>query len=198
VITTSGGFNLNGSGTLASTGFTLVNGGTLTLSNNSGEGGVDRLANTASITSRGGTIAFNNIPGADFFGETVGPVALVSGQLNLVETTDQFGGGSQTLMLGGLTRPGASNTAAVTFSAAGGLNAGTNIIGIPGSAATPAGQIIGPWATTGTATANQTDYAVFNDEGLVVPAAIEPSDEATWTRHRRLRTPGILTPLRPA
>ena len=32
VITTSGGFNLNGSGTLASTGFTLVNGGTLTLS----------------------------------------------------------------------------------------------------------------------------------------------------------------------
>ncbi|RFC51829.1 MAG: Autotransporter-associated beta strand repeat-containing protein [Verrucomicrobia bacterium] len=180
VITTSGGFNLTGSGTLASTGFTLANGGTLTLSNNTGEGAVDRLANTAGITSRGGTIAFNNIPGPDFFGETVGSVALASGQLNVVEPSDQFGGGSQTLILGGLTRPGASNTAAVTFSAAGGLNAGTNIIGILGSTATPAGQIVGPWATTGTAAAVQTDYAVFNDEGQVVPAAMEPSGEATW------------------
>jgi autotransporter-associated beta strand protein len=181
VITTSGGLTLNGSGTLAaSTGFTFRNGGTLTLANGVGEEAVNRLSNSAPITSNGGSIAFNNTAGIEIFAETIGPVALTSGQLNFVEPSNQFGGGSQTLTLSGLTRPGAANTAAVTFSAAGGLNETANIIAVTGATATPAGQIIGPWATTGTAAGTQTDYAVYNASGQVLPAAIDPSEESTW------------------
>lgn len=65
---------------------------------------------------------------------------------------------SQTLTLTSLTRSGATNTSAVNFASSGGLNITKNIIAVTGAAATPAGQIVGPWATTGN-TGGANDYA---------------------------------------
>ena len=53
------------------------------------------------------------------------------------------------------------------------------MIAVSSAGTTTTGQITGPWATTGTAAANQTDYAVYNAD-YVVPAAIAASGEGTW------------------
>ncbi len=165
----------------ATTGITL-NGGGITLTNTSStEALLNRVANGAGITSNGGTITFTNTSGTAVYAETLGTVALTSGQLNLVETTNQAGAGSQTLTLSGLTRTGATNTSAITFSSASGLNTTKNMIVVTGATATTAGQIIGPWATVGTTAALQTDYAVYNASSQVVGAGIAGSLESTWT-----------------
>ena len=172
-----------GTGTALSntTGITL-NGGGITLTNaNSTDAALNRVANGAGITSNGGTITFTNTSGSVVYAETVGSVALTSGQMNLVEATNQASTGSQTLTLSGLTRTGATNTSAVTFASASGLNTTKNIIVVTGATATTAGQIIGPWATVGTTAALQTDYAVYNASSQVVAAGIAGSLESTWT-----------------
>ncbi len=177
----AGALELSGAGSILTTpGITLA-GSALTLTNTAAETGSGRVHDTNGITSNGGTINYTNSSGADVYAETIGPVALTSGQLNLVATTNQVGGGSQTLTLGGLTRTGATNTSAITFSAGTTApNATTNIIAITGTAQTTAGQIIAPWATTGTAAATQTDYAIYNGSSQVVPAAITAMGEGSW------------------
>ncbi|RFC45582.1 MAG: Autotransporter-associated beta strand repeat-containing protein, partial [Verrucomicrobia bacterium] len=166
---------------LNTSGITL-NGGAITLTNTtSGEAALNRVSNTAGITSNGGTITFTNTSGTTVYSEGIGSVALTSGLLNVVETTNQAGTGSQTLTLAGLTRTGASNTSGVAFSAGSGLNTTKNMIVVTGATATTSGQIIGPWATTGTAANAQTDYAVYNSSSQVVPANISASAETTWT-----------------
>jgi autotransporter-associated beta strand protein len=166
---------------LNTSGITL-NGGGITLTNTSTtEAGLDRVANGAAVTSNGGTITWANTSGADTYAETIGSLALTSGQLNIVESIDQAGAGSQTLTLGGLTRPG--TTSAVTFSAASTgpqASGNKNMIVVTGAGTTTAGQIIGPWATVGTAANAQTDYAVYNAD-YVVPAAIAGTAENTWS-----------------
>jgi autotransporter-associated beta strand protein len=180
VISTVGGISVSGNGTIASSSSFTLNNGVLTLANtNAAEALLDRVSNGAGITSNGGTIAFTNTAGADVvYAESLGAATLNGGQTNFVLTNTQTGLGSQTLTLGGLTPAG---TAAATFSAGGGLTATNNIIAVTGATATPAGQIIGPWATTGTAANSLTDYAVYNAAGQVLPAAIAASAETTWT-----------------
>jgi autotransporter-associated beta strand protein len=173
----SGTFNLGGAaGAITATSGIALNGGNFTLTNtSSAEGSVDRV-NPAAINSNGGTITYTNTSG-NTYAETLGTVTLASGQLNTVLSTN-MAAGSQTLTLGGLTQTGPGT---VTLSSAGSLNATTHMIQVSGASATPAEQIIGPWATVGTAAAAQTDYAKTDDSTNIVAAGIAASTEDTWT-----------------
>jgi hypothetical protein len=168
------------------TGITL-NGGGITLTNVNGtEGALDRVS-SAAITSNGGTITYaNSSVAAGVYAETIGSVALTTGQLNIVQSTSMADGlpaqNNQTLTLGGLTQSG---TSAITFSslATGPQIAGNrNMIVVSGAGTTAAGQIIGPWATTGTTAAAQTDYAVYNG-GYVTAAgsSLAVTSESGWS-----------------
>ncbi len=174
----SGTFVLSGAaGAITGTSGITLNGGNFTLVNvNSTEGAFDRV-NNAAITSNGGTITYTNTTGAaNFYAETLGSLALATGQLNMVLTTSQAG--SQTLTLGGLTQSGQGTA---TFSSGGSLNATTNMIQVSAASETTADQIIAPWATVGTTAAAQTDYAKYDGSTNLVPAAIAASTEDTWT-----------------
>ena len=157
-------------------------GGGITLTNTSlAEAGLNRVSDTAAITSTGGTFTVTNtVAAATPYSETIGSVGLTSGKLNVVSTNANTGG-TQVLTLSGLTRTGATNTSTVAFSGGGGLNTGTNQINVTGATATTAGQIIGPWATVGTAANAQTDYAVYDSAGNIVGANIAASAETAWT-----------------
>ena len=188
-ILNAGVLNLGGAATLLnSSGLTLNAGAglTLTSADNDTEDGLDRISDSDSITSNGGTITYTTTTAGSTrtFIETLGPVALTTGQLNLVNTLDKSAG-SQTLALSGLTRSGATNTSAITFSNAGGLNVTNDRIRINGiTTDTAAGEIIGAWATVGTAANSQTDYAVYdsdNTDGYVVARNTAGSTQDTWT-----------------
>jgi autotransporter-associated beta strand protein len=168
---------------LLGTGTIAINGGGITLTNaNTTEAALNRVSDSAPVTAYGGTVTFTNTSGADVYAETLGSVNLSIGQTNFVLATNQAGGGSQTLTLSGLTRTGATNTSAVTFSATTtSPNATTNRIVVTAATPTPVGQIIGPWATTGTGAGTQTDYAIFDSSSQVVPAAIAATTEDAWT-----------------
>jgi autotransporter-associated beta strand protein len=159
----------------------LSGGGIRLVNANDTEAALNRISDSAAITSNGGTIASNNTSGETVYAETLGPVALSSGQTNFVLGINQVDDGSQTLTLGGLTRTGTSNSSAVTFSSAGGLNTDKNIIAITGAAATEEGKILGPWATTGTAATAQAGFAVINESAQVVPATLANTTETDWT-----------------
>jgi autotransporter-associated beta strand protein len=176
----AGTLELSGSGSILNSAVTFSGGG-LRLTNAAPETGSGRVADATGITANGGTLNYNNASGGNTYAETIGPVALTSGQLDIVEAINQAGAGSQTLTLAGLTPAGLTN-AAITFSAqTTAPNTTKNMIVVSGAGATPAGQVIGPWATVGTAANAQTDYAVYNGSSQVVPAAIAASGEGTWT-----------------
>jgi len=179
---------------LNTSGITL-NGGGLRLTNTvDGEKALDRVSDTAGIVvNGGGTVTYTNTAAsAREYTETLGAVTVNNGQFNAVLATNQNGAGSptnkQTLTLGsagsnvsgsGLARTSA--TSAVTFSSASALNATTNRIAVYGSSNTTAGQIVGPWATTGTAATAQTDYAIVS--GGYVQAAgntLAVTGESGW------------------
>jgi len=174
---------LNGVGGLlvATSGITLNGGGIILQSVVSGT--TNRVNDSAVITSNGAFIQYSN-SGADTSSETLGTVALTSGRstfyINAATTA-----GSQTLTLSGLTHTGAGNSSVVEFSTPGAVLSNTaEVIKVTGAAATPAGQIIGAWATTGTAagtTSAQSDYAVYSASANVVSANIAASAETTWT-----------------
>ena len=148
------------------------------------------MHDTNPITSNGGVITYTNTSANNVaYAETIGSVALNSGQFDVVESTTQAGTGtsSQTLTLSGLTRLGTA-ASAVTFSAASTVpqaSGNKNMIRVDGiTTSTTTGQIIGPWATVGTTAALQTDYAVYNSDGTygyVVPANITATTEGSWT-----------------
>lgn len=169
----------NNQGLLSTSGI-VVNGGGITLTNTGTEAALDRVSDTAPITANGGTLICANPSDANTYAEALGGVALAVGQTGFSLATNQLGGGSQTLTLAGLTRSGATNTSNVVFSAAGGLNATTNKIVVTGAAEITAGEIVGPWATTGSAANIQTDYAVFDAAAQVLPANVAASTEDTW------------------
>jgi autotransporter-associated beta strand protein len=164
---------------LASTTGITLNGGNITLTNTTlAEAGLNRIANGAGITSNGGTLTVTNtVAAATPYSETIGSVALTSGRLNITSTNANTGG-TQSLILGGLTRTGAANSSTVAFSAGTAFGA-TNQITVSGAGTTTAGQIVGPWATGGTAANAQTDYIVYNT-GNVALANIAASAETTW------------------
>lgn len=180
----------------ASSAITLSNNASLTLSNTSIQGTVNRLGNSAGITFNGGNLLYSNMAASGaIYAETTGTVAFANGQSNLVLDTDMAGGGGnrQTLTLAGLTRTG---TATATYSApATGPNLATNIIIVMGAAQTPAGRIIGAWATTGTGTSFQTDYAIYDASFRILPANIAVSAESAWTTTTSTYTLGAGTTL---
>ena len=177
---------------LSSTSGITLNGGGITLTNtNSTQGAFDRVSSNA-ITANGGTVTYTNTSGSGLiYGETIGAVDLNRGQTNFALTTNMAGGGGnvQTLTLGvsgsGLTRTGATNTSAVSFGSASGLNITTNIIQVFGASGTGtgSGQIVGPWASYGTTPSAPTDYAVYDASGRVLNASIGATaqDSVSWT-----------------
>jgi autotransporter-associated beta strand protein len=174
-----GTLTLSGNGTLANTNsITLASGATLALTNTVQ---LDRLASVPSINSTGGTFSYTNTSGANVYTQSVGAVTHSLGNLNFVEATNQSGTGSQTLTLASLTRSG---TATIAFSAAGTgpqASGNKNMFVVTGAGTTSSGAIIGPWATTGTTAALQTDYAVYSGN-YVIPANIAVNnDQTTWS-----------------
>ncbi len=173
-------------GALSGTSGITLNGASLQITNTTAQTAVNRINDSAGITSNGGTVTWSNAAGANAnYAETIGTVALTTGQLNLVLATNQNNAtnNSQTLTLGGLTHTGASNTSAVTFAAATTgpqASGGDNMIVVSGAGTTTTGQIIGSWATVGVSAASQTDYAVYNSN-FVVAANIAATVETTWT-----------------
>ncbi len=177
---------------VSTSGITLNGGNILTSNTNNTQGGFDRINNAAGITSNGGTFTYQNSSvNPAVYAETIGSVALTTGQLNLVLNTSMAAGtqaqNNQTLTLGGLTQAG---TSAITLSA---LTTGPqaavnrNMIVVSGSGTTSgwvdaatSNSIHGPWATVGTTAALQTDYAVFNG-GYAVGANTAASVESAWT-----------------
>lgn len=182
VITNIGGISISSTGNInSSSGLSFSNGGSLSFVNaSSSDALINRVSDSAPITSNGGTINFNNTSGATVYSETIGSVALASGQLNVFQTNNQASTGSQTLTLSGLTRTGSTNTSAVTFSATSALNTTKNMIVVTGATATAAGQIIAPWVTTGVASNNLTDFAVYNSSAQIIARNTAASAETTW------------------
>ena len=180
VLNGAGLITLSTTGTINSTSGITFNGASLTLTNLAGEGAVDRLS-TGTITSNGGTLTYSNAnTAANTYTEGAGTLALTTGQFNTVLGTNQNTSNGQTLTFGGLTQSG---TSAVTFSAntTGPQASGNkNMIVVSGKGTTTTGQIIGSWATTGTAANAQSDYAVYNAD-YIVPANITATGESTWT-----------------
>jgi autotransporter-associated beta strand protein len=181
---------INGAaGTIKTSTAINLNGGGITLTNATGEIAVDRVKDDAPITSNGGTITWTNASGNSIvYAETVGSVALTSGQLNLVESTAQAGTGtsSQTLTIGtgGITHTDSTNTSAVTFSAAstGPQASGSkNMIVVTGGGTTNASEIIGPWATVGTTAALQTDYAIYTSNYVTGCGTAATTSDSTWS-----------------
>ena len=179
----------NGAITSGAGGITF-NGGALTLTNAVAENAVVRVPSGTAITSNGGTFNYNNISNAGtVYAQTVGSVAITTGQLDTVLGTDMVGGGSnaQTLTLAGLTHA-SSATGTATFSATTtGPNATTNMINVTGGTASTN---IGPWATVGTTAALQTDYAAYDGSKNITAAAIAGSADSTWTSSSTLYTNG--------
>ncbi|MDB6175344.1 MAG: hypothetical protein JWL59_4655 [Chthoniobacteraceae bacterium] len=158
----------------------LSNNGRLTLSNGASEGGVNRLGDSALITSNGGAFNYSNLARSGVvYAETVGTLALVNGQTNVNLVSSMADGGNrQTLIISGLSQ---ANAATVSFTSPSDLDTTTNLIQVPNAVQTAAGQIIAPWATTGPSTGGPTDYALYDAAGRILPARIAASEENTWT-----------------
>jgi fibronectin-binding autotransporter adhesin len=183
LVTAPGSITLSGaSGRLSGTsGLNLTGGGTLRMVSTNAQNTVDRLNNSAAISvSGGGGLWWENTAGTNSFAETVGNVTVNSGTFNVNLTTNQTGAGSQALTLAGLTRNGTSSLA---FSAGGTgpeASGNKNMIVVTGAGTTSPGQIIGAWATTGTAPASQIDYAVYSSDYVTPFGATANNDETTW------------------
>jgi autotransporter-associated beta strand protein len=182
------------------TGITYLNGGALHVGTGSTIG---KLSGTTGLTFNGGTLQFNRSSNANIdaindaatitvnssstFGvtsadaggasanETIGAVTLNAGQMNFNWSN---GGSSGTLMT--LTNLSRSGTASANFNS--GFASNNSRWKLAGAGTTPAGQIIGPWYTTGGNNAGfaSTDYAVYSSD-FVAQAAIAGSAENTWT-----------------
>lgn len=183
----SGLLTVNNGMTLASSGNSTwlnavglaLNGGSFTIANSTSTPIIDRLRNDMPITVNSGTLNYNNTASSSIvYNETIGAVTLASGALNIAFSGAMSGTGQQTLTLTELNRTGLTST--VTFSAGTIPNATINRIKVTG-AATPTGQIVGPWATVGSTAIAQNDFAFYDSSGFVVPAAVAPTtDDLTW------------------
>lgn len=177
----AGTLGLSGNGAIAGSTAIALNGGgiTLTSADNDTEATLDRIGDSAPVAvTAGGVLTYTTTTAASTrnFSETLGAVTVSAGQFDVVQTLNKTAG-SQTLTLGGLAKSG---TATVTFSSPA-LNATYNMIKVTGASATPAGQIIGPWATMGTTASLQTDYAKYDASANVLAAGIGASAQTTWT-----------------
>jgi fibronectin-binding autotransporter adhesin len=182
LVTAPGSITLSGAnGRISNTSaLNLTAGGTLRMVSTNAQNTVDRLNSAAIAVSGGGGLWWENTAGANSFAETVGNVTVNSGTFNVNLTTNQTAAGSQTLTLGSLTRNG---TSSVAFSAGGTgpqVSGNKNMIVVSGSGTTTPGEIIGSWATTGTAPNAQTDYAVYTSNH-VTSLANAASAQSSWS-----------------
>ncbi|BCX46740.1 hypothetical protein HAHE_06480 [Haloferula helveola] len=182
LVTAPGSITLSGAnGRISNTSaLNLTSGGTLRMVSSNGQNTVDRINSAAITVAGGGGIWWENSAGANSFAESVGSATVNSGAFNVNLTTNQTAAGDQTLTLGGLTRNG---TASLAFSAGatGPETSGNkNMIVVTGAGTTGAGQIVGPWATSGTAPNSQTDYAVYSGDFVTSLGAGANNDETTW------------------
>jgi fibronectin-binding autotransporter adhesin len=168
-----GTLSLSGTGTINSTTALNLGGGILQLTNTAQ---VNRFADVAISATAGGGVSYNNsVTGGPTYTESLGALTLTKGQVNVLLNVDHnASAGSQTLTFGtagtgNLTQGGGRGT--ITFSApTTGLNATKNRVAVFGATASGAGNIIGPWATVGTAANVQTAYAAYDASGYVVAA----------------------------
>ena len=163
---------------LSNTNALTLNGGTLNVTNTTTDTGVAKVNVAAPITANGGSITYTNTTGTVNYAMSLGALAINAGQTAVVSTNATSAGSTEKLTFAGLTQNG---TGTVAFVGGGGLNTTTNQQIVTGATATPTGQIIGPWATTGTAANAQTDYAVFTAAGNITAAAIVANAETNWT-----------------
>jgi fibronectin-binding autotransporter adhesin len=181
----TGWITLSGSGTLNSTNALNLNGGTLRLVNTAQ---VNRFTDGSAIAvAGGGGISYENTVGANTYTETVGALTMNSGTTAITLLGDfAAAAGSQKLTLGNLTQNGNSTVFLSAGNAATTAPSATkNMIQVTGKSGLGAGQgtaatIIGPWATTGGSATLQTDYAVYDASGFIVPAAISSSTSGSW------------------
>jgi autotransporter-associated beta strand protein len=186
-IASSGSIILSGAnGRLSSTSaLNLTSGGILRMVSTNAQNTVNRMYDTAAITiNGGGGLWWENAVGANSFAETMGNVTVNSGLLNINLTTNQTGDGTQTLTIGSLARSGASNASSIAFAAGvtGPEASGNkNMIVVTGAGTTAVNEIVGTWATTGTAPNVQTDYAVYVGDYVKPLGATSTTDDAGWT-----------------
>jgi fibronectin-binding autotransporter adhesin len=172
------------------TGITL-NGGNILLTNTAtgSENTINRVSDTAAITSSGsGSISIANTSTAGRqYSETIGSITHSNGQLSLGFTTVQNGTApsTQTLMVGGLTRGGTATIAINGGGSGAGSLHGSSFIRVNGiTTSTAANEIIGPWITAGSVLAAQSDWAVYQSDGVtgrIVSRGITGSVQTSWT-----------------
>lgn len=168
--TTSGNINQ----VLNSTSGITLNGGTIQFTRAT-NADLNAINNSAAITvNGGGTISVTSSTGGASAIEDIGAVTVNSGAMNFVQTANN----QNTLTLAGLSR-GSSADAGVTFSSPAFTTAAVKV---SGASPTVAGEIIGPWATVGTAASAQTDYAVYNGSAQIVAAgaSLTVTGEVGW------------------
>lgn len=166
-----------------------INGGTLTV-NKSGVQ-TEQVSDTADITFNGGGTYQQTNGSSGPFAETLDAVTVASGQANFNYTNGASSGGVVTTLTS-LSR--SVTTAAVTFSNANAAQTSFVVSGAGTTAGWTSGatsnSIIGPWATTGTAVATQTDYAVYN-AGTVTAANTAADAETNWSDSTKAYTLSI-------
>ncbi len=155
---------------------------------NNANANANRINDAANWTVNGGAFTWGSSNAGGTYRETIGTVTLNRGQMN-VSLNGNLSSGSQELTVGtsgiGLVHSGFS---AVTFS-----NAATNFTNATGNnrirvngitTSTPANEIIGPWATIGSAAGAQSDYARYDSDGTygyVLTRNIAASAQSTWS-----------------
>ena len=178
----------------ATSGINLGIGGNFLLTNINGtDAAVNRINDAATVTGNGGTFTFANTAVASTaYSETVGALSLASGLTNIVLSTNQNAAtNSQTLTFGtsgtgNLAQSVAGNAGTVAFSvntvsATNNIKVfggGTQTAGAGGAAGT--GDIVGAWATFGTGTNAQTDYAIYTSD-VVGARGGAATTEGSWT-----------------
>jgi autotransporter-associated beta strand protein len=161
---------------LKNTSSITINGGAIVLENSTGVS-TDRMRDAAAIAvGAGGSFYITSLAGSALT-ETIGAANVVAGQFNLGFVGTSSGGA--TVTLAALTNSG--STAAFTATRGG---TSVNKFVVTGASATPAGQIIGPWATIAAnngggnyAIPAATDYAIYNASSELAFANIAASAE---------------------
>jgi fibronectin-binding autotransporter adhesin len=176
---------------VSTTGITL-NGGNILLTNTTvGEALLNRVNDTAAISSYGsGSILMTNTAAANrVYAETIGGITHYNGQLDLGHNTTQSQtNNSQTLTLAGLTRSGTTGTIGISGGGSGAppsLNTTSRVVQVSGiTTSTATNEIVGPWLTAGSFTSAQSDWAVYDSDGTngrLVGADIGATAESTWS-----------------
>lgn len=171
------------------TGITL-NGGNilLTNANNDTEAALDRVSNTAAISSYGtGSILMTNTSATGrVYAETIGSITHNNGQMVIGFTTVQNGTApsTQTVNIGGLTNNGSTSTVGIASTVSVGMH-GNSYIRVSGVSETTTGEIVGPWMTVG-GVAGQSDWAVYSNDVVggyrrIVAKGGIATAENTWT-----------------